>query len=129
MRRLARHELKSEFTTIEPALKKYCTEFPEYDMHEMLREILLGEKILWAGKNSFAIGSPLVYHNATTFFMECTAGDLEEIMEAMPIIEADVAAWGFTDIEVCGRLGWKKMMKPYGFEADRLVLKKHIGEV
>ena len=129
MRRLARHELKSEYSEIEPQLMKYIAEFPEYDLHEMLREVLTGESVIWVGKNSFAIGAPLDYHNARVFLMECTAGDVEEIMEAMPIIEADIKAWGFNDIEVCGRYGWKKKMQPYGFKLDRVILKKTIGEV
>ena len=129
MKRVLKSELKSEFQTLEPVLQKYLDEFPEYDMHEMLRDILMGKSILWLGENSFAMGGPLEYHNARTFLMECTAGDVEEIMEAMPIIEADIKAWGFNEIEVCGRYGWKKKMQPYGFELDRVILKKTIGEV
>lgn len=129
MKRVCRHELQSEYSDLEPSLLKYIEEFPEYDLHEMLKEVLLGESILWMGKQSFAIGAPVIYHNNDkTFLMECTAGNLEEILDGMEGIEEDIAAWGYTAIEVCGRMGWKLAMKPYGFKVDRVILKKTIGE-
>lgn len=128
LRRLARHELKSEYQTLEPVLKRYCSEYPEYDMHKMLKEVLVGDSVMWAGENSFLIGGPLDYHNESVFLLEIAAGDLEEIMDAWPIVESDIIAWGFKKVEICGRLGWKKMMQPHGFELNRVVLKKTIGE-
>ena len=128
MKRITKSELQTKFANLKPMLEHYCSEFPEYDLHEMLKEVLVGDSVLWMGENSFAIGCPLTYHKATVFMMECTAGDLTEILEAFPVIEADIKAWGFNEIELVGRLGWTKAAKPYGFEPNRVVLRKTIGE-
>jgi hypothetical protein len=128
MRRVMKSELKSEYQTIEPQLKKYLAKYPDYDLHKMLQEVLLGETILWAGDESFVIGGPVQYHNSDVFLLECAAGSLEEIIEAWDVIEAEVKAWGFQTMEICGRFGWKKMMEPKGFKAERVILRKTIGE-
>jgi hypothetical protein len=128
MKRLTKSDLQTNYKSIEPQLKRYCDKFPEYDIHEMLKEVLTDKAVMWVGDKSFVIGGPCDYHNQRTFLLESAAGDLEEIVDGLGTIEEEVVAWGFNTLEICGRLGWTKKMKPYGFNANRIILKKAIGD-
>lgn len=128
MHRVLKNQLKSEYQTIEEQLTRYCREFPEYDVHLMLKEVLLCETVMWAGEKSFLIGSPVDYHNQRKFLLECAAGDLDEILSALPDIEKEAQAWGFSTLEICGRLGWDRVMKDYGFRKQKVILSKTLGE-
>jgi hypothetical protein len=128
MHRVLRDQLKSDYQTIQEQLARYCREFPEYDVHQMLKEVLLGECIMWAGEKSFLIGTPVDYHTQRKFLLECAAGDLDEILSTLPLIEEEVAMWGFPVLEICGRLGWDKVMKGYGFHKQKVILSKTLGE-
>jgi hypothetical protein len=129
MKRIIKSELQTKYPELAPLLAKYIEEFPEYDLHCLLHGVLVGDSVMWASSTSFAIGAPLNYHNNDyTFMIDTAAGDMQELLLSIPAIEKEISAWGFSEVEICGKLGWAKMMKPYGFTASRVILKKTIGD-
>lgn len=126
MKLLEVHDLRSEFSDIEPYFDKFTAKYPEFDKLEMIRELLRGESVIWKGDSFFMIGRPTKYHNKTIFLIQAAAGEGFEWMEYLPEIEAEIKSWGYDEIEFYGRLGWQNIMKERGYTPIKTVMRKEL---
>ena len=122
--------LKSEFSEIYPSLEPYfdtfVKKFPEYDKHRMIADVLKGNSVIWACDKGFIMGRPQQYHNKQNFFLEACCGEDAPSWIDMANVEEDVKAWGFTELEMSGRLGWKKYAANQGYKQHNIILRKEI---
>lgn len=125
--RLTKEELKSEFQTIERHFDTFVNQYPEFDKYKMLEDLLQGKSVLWACDSGIVIGRPNHYHNQDIFLIEVLAGEhIETWVDYINVIEDEVRAWGFPEIEFYGRLGWNKMMSMRGFKPIKTVMRKEL---
>mgnify|MGYP001116258882 CR=1 FL=1 len=128
MKRLARHELKSEFSDIEPYVDKFTEKYPEFDKYAMIADLINGNSVMWKGDKFFVIGRPNRYHNKEVFLIEALGGEgPEEWLDLLPQIEEEVRVWGFPEIEFYGRLGWQKLFKGRGYSPEKIVMRKQLA--
>ena len=127
MKRVEKAALISEFSDIEPYVDKFCTKYPEFNKYHMIEDLVRGESVLWKNKDAFIIGRPNIYHNKTMFLIEAAGGQSpEKWIDDTSVIEEEVKAWGFTEIEFFGRLGWRKYVESKGYCPTKIVMRKSL---
>lgn len=124
MKRLSVQDLRSEFPDLEVYFDKFCEKYPEFDKMEMVKDLIRQDSVIWKDENFFAIGRPNAYHTKTTFLIEAAAGEGFDWLDNISVIEDDVKAWGFDEVEFYGRLGWGPMMKDEGYKPVKTVMRK-----
>ena len=69
----------------------------------------------------------LFYGPKKTLVLRWLSGsDIQADLEDLGLIEMWAKQNGYTDIEVWGRKGWERWMKPHGYHYERTVLKRVI---
>jgi len=127
MERIKKSELQTRFREWEPHLDRFLEKYPEFDKYEMLADLIRGEAVVWTNDVAFIIGRPNRYHTKEIFLLEALGGsDWQDWQDELDDIEQEVKAWGFDEIEVYGRLGWKKIMQGRGYSPHTIVMRKGI---
>ena len=127
LRRVEKADLGSEFSYLGKYFDTFVEKYPEWDKWKMIEDLVEGNSVMWASPKCFVIGRPNYHHNTTMFLIEAAGGEShEDWVDDIKVIEDEVKAWGFDQIEFHGRLGWKKVMSQYGYRPAKLVMRKKI---
>lgn len=92
---------------------------------DVVRKVLTSHAMLWPGKNCAIVTTDELYPTGDRVLQTWLAGgDMAEILQMAPGIEALARMRGCTASLIEGRQGWAKVMKPHGYELWSVTLRK-----
>ncbi len=99
---------------------------PLWTMADLERELEAHEAHLWVGERSCVVTVPSAVGSVPerAVHVWLAGGDLREIVEATPRIEAIVRDAGCTQVTIEGRKGWVRALAPLGYEYQATVVRK-----
>ena len=101
----------------------------EYTVDDVLREIEDDHAIFYPTKKGACVFRIALYPRKRMLRIWLAGGDMassiESILEAADFHAKEHECDG---IEVLGRRGWEKVLKPYGYEHKRVMLIKELGD-
>ena len=96
-----------------------------FTWEDVVRRVLAGQAMLWPGKNCAIVTTDEIYPSGERVLQTWLAGgDMAEILQMAPGIEALARLRGCTASLIEGRKGWIKTMKPHGYELWSVTLRK-----
>lgn len=96
-----------------------------FTIYNLLDAIIDGEVQLWVGEHSAMATHLRDYPSGRCCVIWLAGGNLDEILAADPIIAAYAREKGCVQVELHGRRGWEKTLRPLGYEFQHvMVLKK-----
>ena len=96
-----------------------------YTWEDLCSAIVHGRAYLWPGKNSAMVTQDEEYPSGERVMQVWTAGgDLNEILEMAPGVEAAARNRGCTAVLIEGRAGWARALKARGYEQWSVTVKK-----
>jgi len=94
----------------ERALKHQDT----HALEDVARAIVDNHAQLWRGKHSEIVTEIKVYPTIQVCRIWLAGGDMDELVkEMLPDVEAWAKERGCARMEICGRKGWKRVLKDY----------------
>lgn len=109
------------------ALDKTLGERPVMTEEDFQALVDRGEAQVWRGERSALLVRRVAYGYSGEVVLEAgpAAGDLNELLEATPKLEAWAREIGCTQAMVyAGREGWERALKQHGYEVHQIVLRK-----
>lgn len=102
---------------------------PLYTVEAVETELAANNAMLWLGERSCVVTTLTDFPSVGERVIEVwlAGGDLEEIKDMIPQIEAWAVQAGCTQAEVNGRLGWVRTLAPFGFEYLTTTVRKFLG--
>ena len=101
----------------------------EYTVDDVLKEIEDDHAIFYPTKKGASVFRIALYPQKRMLRIWLAGGDMgssiDSILEAAEYHAAEHECDG---IEVLGRRGWEKVLKPYGYEHKRVMLIKELGD-
>lgn len=95
-----------------------------HDIQDLERKIGQGRAYLFPGKNAAVVAEKAEYSGETVFQALWSVGDMEEVLDLAPGIEAFGRLIGCSSMLVEGRRGWEKVLKPHGYEFFSVTMRK-----
>ena len=96
------------------------------DIEEVLYDLERGHAQQWNTLNSTAITQIVDYKTYRSLNIWLAGGDLDEILDMLPDAEEFAKDHGCSLIEITGRRGWKRALRPFGFKEEAVVLTKEL---
>lgn len=79
-------------------------------------EVLAGRAQLWAGERACMVTQlHRTADGAVFIFVWLGGGDLRELLAMRPVLESWGRQHGATSARIHGRLGWSKLLRPFGY--------------
>lgn len=101
---------------------------PLWTLEDVVRAVETENAQLWNGPRSCMVTQVQDYPTGERVLdVWLAAGDLDEIMEARPQVEAWAQAAGCTQIHITGRPGWARLLREHGYEHWATVVRKVIA--
>lgn len=126
---------RMDWPAILRALRTYCEPFPEdVTVESVLMDVARGHQTLWLVRDGGATVSVVLVevHTITATGWKravITGMGGERGVEALPLI-AEIEQWardqGANEIEVVGRVGWRRALAPYGYAEKVSILRKRL---
>lgn len=88
----------------------------DYLMEDIEQFLVEGKMQLWTTASSAAVTEVICYPRNKVVLVLLAAGDLQEICDTVPQVEAFAKAVGASRISMCGRRGWVKPLAELGFK-------------
>ena len=95
-----------------------------FTLNDLARKLQAGTAQFWPGKRAAMVTEVQSVGSDRVMVVLSAGGDMDEIMEMRPGIEAMARLMGCSAAEIEGRKGWEKMLKPHGYEFHTVVLRK-----
>ena len=100
----------------------------EYTVDDVLKQIEDDHAIFYPFKNGASVFKVQLYPQRRTLCIWLAGGEMDANLEAvMEAAEYHAKKHECDGIEVSGRKGWEKVLKPYGYEHKRVKLIKELG--
>ncbi len=84
-----------------------------------VRELVLGRPEtfwFWPASQSAAVTEIIRYPRLSVMRMWLAGGDLDQIKDAIPKVEAHGVLQGCTRFEIIGRIGWARALRGHGYD-------------
>lgn len=104
---------------LEPALEGGFFSWPD-----VVSSLHQGRAMLWPGRNSAIVTEDQIYPTGRVMQVWLAGGDMAEILQMAPGIEAMARLRGCVAVLVEGRAGWAKMLAPMGYAPWSVTLQK-----
>ena len=88
--------------------------------------VLSGDLLLYSLDNSILLCEISTYPNFKTFHVYLGGGDLQEMLDAQEMIEADAILFDCKYVSMTGRLGWKTHFEKRGWKHSLSIYKKEL---
>lgn len=104
----------------------------EGQMEQIREELLRGGAQLWVGGlfpeiKMVLVTEGMTLDNVPTLVLRMYAGaEVEENIPHLAVVEQWAVQNGYSAIQVWGRLGWRKKLRPLGYKTDYLVMSKSL---
>ena len=116
---------EADWAFAEPMLKEAMAAGPAQYTMDAIKLLLRQENCeLWVGEKSAALME--IDYDTTTFQIWLAGGDLQEIIEALPDVEASARARNFVRVMIYGRKGWEKVLNKLDYHHKWTVLEKSL---
>jgi hypothetical protein len=94
-----------------------------YDWSDIVKEVILGNLLLWFGEDSCIITQFVEFPRKKSLHILIGAGDLDELKR---MVDSSIVPFakinGCKDMTLVGRKGWKKVLTDIGFTEDHVTL-------
>jgi hypothetical protein len=98
-----------------------------HTFNDIANGVMSGRFQLWPNKNSAVVTEIVVYPQLKDLHYFLAGGNLEELKQMRPIIEAWGKSVGCTRVSLAGRRGWDRtFLKDEGYEPQWFVLAKEL---
>ena len=135
--------MKDEVSTIDPldrlieitaALKKFRAVIEEaltyadnsHSFDRICERVIYGDLLMYPMDNAILLCEVTEAPNFKTFHVYLGGGDLEEMLDAQPMIEADALLFDCKYVSMTGRLGWKPHFEKRGWKHTLSIYKKEL---
>jgi hypothetical protein len=106
-------EIQRCSTWIQNALDKGGNSHEVHDIERMIRNDNLQ---FWAADDACIVTEFIPYPNYTVLHVFLAGGSLERIQEMRPDVESFGRHFGCKKLTISGRLGWIKVLGPFGYK-------------
>ena len=89
-----------------------------HNFEHVIDEVMKGRLHFYPLENSFIIMEVHTYPNFKLYHGFLAGGDLQEILDAHPMIISNAKQLGCKGLSIAGRRGWEKAMKAHGWKHD-----------
>lgn len=83
---------------------------------DVITAVIAGEMQLWQGPKGAAVTCVYDYPRKRIIHFFLAGGEMEQVLD----FQTSVAAWGksqgCTEMTLAGRIGWGRVLKPYGWQ-------------
>ncbi len=93
-----------------PALRPSCA-----SEAELVADLASGRAQLWVGERSAMVTQCVAETRGLCLHVWLAGGDLRNILELKPGVEAWARARGCTHVTIDGRPGWARVLRQYGY--------------
>jgi len=99
---------------------------PLWTLDDVCHDLVNGDARIWLGRKSCMVTVESDYPRSGERLIEAwlAGGELSEIVETIPRIEAYARMQGCTQAHVSGRRGWERVLGPHGYDHYATVLRK-----
>ena len=88
-----------------------------HDFEDIKDAVMTGSMQLWTLDSTAAVTEIIQYPRFKAVVVVLAAGEMSELVEAIPELEEFSRIVGAQRILICGRLGWLRALKEHGFES------------
>lgn len=107
----------------ETQIRDACsTGLKTHSYDDVCRLVISGEYRINAHKNAFWISTLQMFPNCSVYFIFIAGGNLDDVKDAIPVMQAQAKALGADKISMAGRVGWKKIFEPMGAKTVSIVM-------
>mgnify|MGYP000099291797 FL=1 len=101
----------------------------EYTVADVLKELEDDQAIFYPTRNGASVFRIGLYPQKRMLCIWLAGGDMESSIDSiLEAAEFHAKQHECDGIEVLGRRGWEKVLKPYGYEHKRVMLIKELGD-
>ena len=93
---------------------------------ELLDDLVTGRAQLWAGERAAVVTQIVADSGGADLHIWLAGGDLADILALRPGIEAWARGQGCTRITIDGRLGWSRVLRPFGYMENATELERRL---
>lgn len=97
-----------------------------HDLHDLKSGILEGNFKFWPAPYGAVVTAFLEYPKIRVLNIWLGGGKIEQLLDMVPSLVQYAKENGCKSIMCCGRPGWERALKPYGFKAIMPVCSKEI---
>lgn len=98
------------------------------DIDDVMADLYNGHAQLWETDTATVVTQIVQHPNFRVFNVWLAGGDMDGVISLLEEGERFAKANGCSYMEVTGRKGWKRILQPYGFVEDAVVLSKELKE-
>jgi hypothetical protein len=100
-----------------------------YNVDDVLKEIQDDHAIFYPTRKGASVFRVALYPRKRILQIWLAGGDMESSIDSiLEAAEHHAAKHECDSIEVLGRRGWERVLKPYGYEHKRVMLIKELGD-
>lgn len=118
------HALKKFRVDIEAALLYGSN---SHSFNDVVATVFSGELELHALPNSVILMEHTKYPNHSVYHAYIAAGDLQEILDALPMLDKRARELGCKYLTLNGRRGWESALKNYGWTYSLSMMEKEVS--
>lgn len=100
-----------------------------HDEWDVLKMIHDHEAVFWPFERSVAVTEFRDFPKMRAMHFWLCGGDMKELMQKLPEVEAWGASQGATRFTTAGRPGWQRVMKRYGYQPVWHICSKDLAHV
>ncbi len=100
-----------------------------HDLHHVAKGIKEGHFQFWPAPEAAIVTELVYYPKFTILHAWLVGGNLEQVIEMIPSLDAYGRAFGCSKLTGCGRAGWVRALKRHGFEGIMTTVSKEIRHV
>lgn len=97
-----------------------------HDIENVIRNLENGHAQVWETEHSTVVTQVVDYDTYRSLNVWLAGGEMDDIIELLEEGEEWARMCGCSVLEVTGRRGWKRVLAPFGFREEAVVLTKDI---
>lgn len=97
-----------------------------HELHHVAQSIKDGDSQFWPAPNGVIVTKFLHYPNYNILHAWLVGGELGQIIDMIPSLVAYGHSFNCTKLTGCGRAGWVRALKKYGFNGIMTTVSKEI---
>lgn len=106
--------------------KALCYSNRSHSVQDVMQRVAGGSAYLHELDNSIIITEIVEHPNHSVYHVFIACGDLDEVLDFVPIMEAEAKTFGCSYLSFTGRLGWHKVLKDKGWSTQLVTAYKEV---
>ena len=108
---------------LQPALDIFGT----HDIEDIEAEVFAGRMQLWVGERGALVSEIHTYPKKKALHLALAGGDLDQVLDFLPSLEAWSEHNGCTEMTLTGRLGWQRVLAKKGWTQTAIMMRCNHG--